>query len=450
VVIAGTHSGVGKTTVATGLMAAFRARGARVGAAKVGPDFIDPGYHTLATGRPSRNLDAWMCGEDAVAGLAGRAAEGCDLLVIEGVMGLFDGSGERDPASVQPRAMVASTAHVALLTGAPVILVVDAASMSGSVAALVHGFATFDSAVRLSGVVLNRVASDRHEAMLRDALADSGVPVLGVLRRDPGLGWRDRHLGLVPVVEHPAEVRRSLDRLAAAIASGCDLAAIERVAHAAPAVHVTAPASARRVVEHAVPIAIAAGPAFSFAYPDNAEALEAAGADLLPFDPLHDPSLPAGAQGLVAGGGFPEVFAARLAANRPLLDDVRAKVGAGLVTWAECGGLLWLSRTLDGEPMAGVLPCDARMTDRLTLGYRRAMTSSGSPLCPAGTEVRGHEFHYSETEPPGEGLRPVGGYVSPILVASYLHLHLGAAPSVAERFVATCGAASAGVRPPPR
>jgi len=437
VVIAGTHSGVGKTTVATGLMAALCRRGTRVAAAKVGPDYIDPGYHALATGRPPRNLDAWMCGEAAIPGLAARAADGCDLLVVEGVMGLFDGA-----AGTGGR-MVASTAHVAVLLRAPVILVVDAAAMSGSVAALVHGFVTYDADVEVAGVVLNRVASDRHEAMLRLALEPLGVPVLGVLHRDPGLIWRDRHLGLVPVVEHPDEIRRSLDHLATRIAAGCDLGAIERMARSAPALTAEAPALPRRVAGAGVPVAVAAGPAFSFTYPDNAEALEAAGAELIPFDPMSAPGLPGGIRGLVAGGGFPEVHAAPLAANQPLLDDVRRHVAAGLTTWAECGGLLWLSRGVDGIPMAGALPCDGRMTDRLTLGYRRVTTSTASPLGPAGTTLRGHEFHYSVAEPPGDGLDPVGGYLSPSLAASYVHLHLGASPEVAEHFVA----AAAGIVP---
>jgi len=444
-VIAGTHSGVGKTTVATGIMAALAARGGRVGGAKVGPDFIDPGYHALATGRPSRNLDAWICGELAVGALAARGSAGCDLLVIEGVMGLFDGAGEHDPAATSSPADFASTAHVARLLDAPVVLVVDAGAMSGSVAALVHGFCTFDPRVRVAGVVLNRVASPGHEALLRDALAAGPVPVLGVLPRDPGLTWRDRHLGLVPVVEHRADVAASIDRLAAVVARGCDLAAIEALARSAPPMPVTdAPQPVTRTGPR-VPVAVAAGPAFSFAYPDNLEALEAAGAELLPFDPLSDPSLPEHCRGLVAGGGFPEVYADHLGANRPLLDDVRRRVADGLVTWAECGGLLWLSRSLDGTPMAAALPCDARMTDRLTLGYRRATTRSPSPLGPTGTALRGHEFHYSTVEPGGRALALTGrfgsgegGFASPRMLASYLHLHLGAAPELADRFVRAC------------
>jgi cobyrinic acid a,c-diamide synthase len=422
---------VGKTTIATGLMAALRARGLTVASAKVGPDFIDPGYHALATGRPGRNLDAWMSGAGAVPGRAARAGAGADVLVVEGVMGLFDGAGDGTPSS---------TASVAALLGAPVVLVVDASAMSGSVAALVHGFSTYDDTVDVAGVVLNRVGSDGHEAMLRDALTPLGVPVLGVLRRDDGLVWRDRHLGLVPVVEQPAEAAAPLDRLTTTIARTVDLDAVLRVAQRAAevwadAVEVPRPVGSAR-------IAVASGPAFSFVYPDNLEALAAAGAELVPFDPFDDPSLPDGVAGLYVGGGFPEVFADRLAANTRLLADVRAEVGRGLVTWAECGGLLWLTRSLDGRALVGAIEADARMTDRRTLGYRAVTVARANPVAPAGARLRGHEFHWSTVDPPGSALdmgagdgSVRAGFASPTQFASYLHLHLGASPEVAERFV---------------
>ena len=438
--VAGTASGVGKTTVATGLMAALRARGVKVAAAKVGPDFIDPGYHAVATGRPARNLDAWMSGPDAMAPLAARAGSDADVLVIEGVMGLFDGAANGLPT--------ASTAHVASLLDAPVVLVVDASSLSDSVAALVHGYATFDPGVRLAGVVLNRVGSEGHELMLREALAPLGLPVLGVLHRNAAWAWRDRHLGLVPVAEQPHQVRRSVERLAAATAGSCDLDAVLGLAATAPARTVGAlpqprPSGRARV-------AVASGPAFSFVYRDNLEALQRAGAEVVPFDPLTDSALPPGCAGLYAGGGFPETFAEALSANRPLLADVRRRVGTGLVTWAECGGLLWLARSLDGRPLAGVVGADATMTDRLTLGYRLARVQVDNPVAAAGDELRGHEFHYSATTPAGHALAlrsrfrsGPSGFASPTLLASYLHLHLAAAPAVAERMVATASAASA-------
>ena len=434
--VAGTSSGVGKTTVATGLMGALRARGLVVGAAKVGPDFIDPGYHALATGRPSRNLDTWICGPQAIGPLAGRATAGSDVLVVEGVMGLFDGSGD-------PEGPVASTAQVAGLLDAPVVLVVDASAVGASVAAMVHGFATFDPAVAVAGVILNRVGSDSHESLLRSAIEPTGVPVLGALRRHADYAWRDRHLGLVPVVEQPERVRESVVALAAAVARDCDLDAVLGLARSAPTRVVPEPARAR--TQGRPVVAVAGGKAFSFTYPDNLELLAQAGAELVPFDPLVDERLPEEATGLYAGGGFPEVFAGGLAANRPLLEDVRRRVEAGLVTWAECGGLLWLARSLDGHPMAGVLAADGRMTGRLTLGYRRARLRPASPLGPAGTELRGHEFHYSTLDPPGDALDWTGrtghgrsGFAGPTLLASYVHLHLGSAPVLAERLVAAC------------
>lgn len=432
-VIAGTHSGVGKTTVATGLMAAFRRRGLVVGSAKVGPDYIDPSYHALATDRPARNLDAWLCGTDAIAPLAGRAGEGCGLLVVEGVMGLFDGADD-------PTGPSASTAQVATLLDAPVVLVVDAAAMSRSVGALVYGFSTFDPSVRVAGVVLNRVGSDSHERMLRDALEPLEVPVLGVLRRTDAFRWRDRHLGLVPVVEHRDEVRASVDALGAAVERSCDLEALLAIARAAPRLSVAPP---RRAWHQAkVRVGVASGPAFSFLYQDNLEALEQAGAELIPFDPAQDAHLPSGLQGLYAGGGFPEVFAESLAGNRTLLADVRVRVEGGLVTWAECGGLLWLCRSLDGHRLAGAVHADAHMTDRLVLGYRHLWPRVDNPLAAAGDELRAHEFHYSTLDPPGDAIEyrsrrgaDRAGYGSSTLLASYLHLHLGGDPSPAERFV---------------
>jgi cobyrinic acid a,c-diamide synthase len=431
-VIAGTHSGVGKTTIATGLLAALAGRGVRVGAAKVGPDFIDPGYHAVACGRPSRNLDIRLCGEEVVGALAGRAGAGCELLVVEGVMGLFDGAGS-GPA--------ASTAHVARLLDAPVVLVVDAAAMSGSVAAVVHGFRSLDPGVRVAGVVLNRVGSDGHEALLREALAPLGLPVLGALRRDDRLTWRDRHLGLVPVAEHPDQVRAALGVLAALVAERVDLDAVTALARSAGP-HGVGEVPSPAAVEGRAVVAVAGGPAFSFTYPELPEALVAAGVEVVAFDPRHDRALPAGATGLVIGGGFPEVFAAELAANEPLLADVRRRVAGGLATWAECGGLLWLARSLDGRPLAGVVPADARMTDQLTLGYRTARTRVASPVGPAGTVLQGHEFRYSELDPPGDALDLTGrfgsgqaGYATRSLLATYLHVHPAGEPAAVAAFV---------------
>ncbi|HET6949683.1 MAG TPA: cobyrinate a,c-diamide synthase [Acidimicrobiales bacterium] len=434
-VVAGTHSGVGKTTVATGLVAALRAAGHRPATAKVGPDFIDPGYHALASGRPPRNLDAWLCGEAAIRPLASRAAAGADLLVVEGVMGLFDGAAD---------GRASSTADVARLLAAPVVLVVDASAMAGSVAAVVHGFATVDPAVGVAGVILNRVGSDGHETQLREALAPLGVPVLGALRRDDRLTWRDRHLGLVPVAEHPGEVGRALGALGAAVAERVDLAAVAALARTAPA-GTSAGEVALPAPGPPVRVAVGGGPAFTFTYADTVDALVAGGAEVVPFDPLRDAALPDAIDGLVVGGGFPETFAGDLAANRPLLDDAAARVRGGLATWAECGGLLWLARDLDGHAMAGVVPASARMTDRLTLGYRTATVTVASPVGPAGTAFTGHEFHYSRLDPGGDALALASrwgqgreGYATPRMVATYVHHHPGGDPAAVAAFLATC------------
>jgi len=440
-VVAGVASGVGKTTVATGLLAALRARGVDVAPAKVGPDFIDPGYHSLASGRPPRNLDPWLCGTNAIPGLAGRAGAGCDLLVVEGVMGLFDGAVDGAPSS---------TADVAALLDAPVVLVVDAASTSTSVAAVVRGFRDHDPRIRLAGVIGNRVGSDAHEQLVREAIAPLDVPVLGCVRRDDALGWRDRHLGLVPVAEHPAQVQASLARLAATIDCAVDLDALVRIARSAPDRAVAAPPLPDRV--GSCRVAVAAGPAFTFAYRDNLEALEAAGAEIVPFDPLHAETLPEGIDGLFVGGGFPEVFGEALAANVPLLVDARRRIGAGLPTWAECGGLLWLAEQLDGRPMVGAVPTVARLGDRLHLGYRDATCEVESVIGPAGTTVRGHEFHYSTCEPAGTALTLRSrfgdrgdGFASRTLLATYLHHHAGGDPSIVKGFVRTCVSARRGV-----
>ncbi|SDK86472.1 cobyrinate a,c-diamide synthase [Streptomyces indicus] len=483
-VIAAPSSGSGKTTVATGLMAAFTAAGLAVSPHKVGPDYIDPGYHALATGRVGRNLDAYLCGTDLVAPLFAHGAQGCDLALVEGVMGLYDGaSGQGE---------LASTAQIAKVLGAPVVLVVDASSQSRSVAALVHGFASWDPQVRVAGVILNKVGSDRHEELLRQALDEAGVPVLGALRRVPQVSQPSRHLGLVPVAERSAEALASVAALAEQVRQGCDLEALLALARSAPvldvepwspeaalaadlsgaaapgapagtsgasatsgpsgdsvgagAVATTMPAGAGVVPGRPV-VALASGPAFTFSYAEQAELLTAAGAEVVPFDPLRDEQLPDGTAGLVIGGGFPEMHAPELAANERLRKSVAELARGGAPVAAECAGLLYLARSLDGAPMCGVLDAEARMTERLTLGYRDAVAVSDSVLAPAGTRVRGHEFHRTAVEPgagplPAWGLhapeRRVEGFVQEGVHASYLHTHAAALPSAARRFVERC------------
>lgn len=438
-VIAAPSSGSGKTTVATGLMAAFAARGLAVSPHKVGPDYIDPGYHALATGRAGRNLDAYLCGPELIGPLFAHGARGCDLAVVEGVMGLYDGAaGEGE---------LASTAQVAKLLRAPVVLVVDASSQSRSVAALVHGFVSWDPEVRVGGVILNKVASDRHEGLLREALESVGVPVLGVLRRAERVGTPSRHLGLVPVAERRSAAVEAVAAMGAQVREGCDLDALFALARSAGSL--SGPAWEPPVTgtgERAV-VAVAGGPAFTFSYAEHTELLTAAGAEVVTFDPVRDERLPDGTAGLVIGGGFPEVYAPELSANEPLRKAVAALAADGAPIAAECAGLLYLSRSLDGQPMCGVLDAEARMDERLTLGYRDAVAVSDGVLAGAGARMRGHEFHRTVVEP-GAGAAPawgfrgtarrVEGFVQHGVHASYLHTHWASAPAVARRFVERC------------
>jgi cobyrinic acid a,c-diamide synthase len=441
VVIAAPASGQGKTSVATGLLAALRSRGRTVSPHKVGPDYIDPGYHTLAAGRPGRNLDPWLVGEELIAPLFVHGATTptpADVAVIEGVMGLFDGAAGRGE--------FASTAHVAKLLDAPVILVLDASGVARSIAAIVHGFLTYDPAVRIGGVILNRVGSPRHAELLRDALEPIGVPVLGVVHRRDSLAVPSRHLGLVPAAERSAEARRTVAELGEVIAAGVDLDAVERLARSASPIDAHSPVAAPATAT--VRVALAAGPAFTFGYAEHPELLAAAGAEVVPFDPTCDETLPPDVAGLVIGGGFPEVHAADLAANEPLRRSIAALATSGAPVAAECAGLLYLARTLDGRPMCGVLDADATMTERLTLGYREAVAPADSSVAAAGTRVRGHEFHRT-TCTPHAGSTPAwqwtkahaDGFVARGVHASYLHLHWAGTPAIAPRFVAACRSA---------
>ncbi|MEJ7796918.1 MAG: cobyrinate a,c-diamide synthase [Solirubrobacteraceae bacterium] len=448
VVVAGTSSGAGKTTIACGLIGALRACGLRVQGFKVGPDYIDPSYHALASGRPGRNLDAFLSGPELIAPLVRHGGAGADIAVIEGVMGLFDGASGRGE--------LASTAHVAKLLDAPLLLVVDAASMARSAAAIVHGYTTFDPDVNVAGIVFNRVGSDHHEALLRDAVAPLGVPVLGALRRDERVVAPERHLGLVPAGEREGRTRVALESLAGAVARCVDVAAIERLARAAGADGPSGPCwSAEPAAAPAgcgARIAIARGPAFSFHYEENLELLQAAGAELAAFDPLHDDALPSGSGALILAGGFPEVYGEALAANAPLRADVAAFVAAGRPVLAECGGLLYLCDELDGHAMCGAIPARASMTRSLTLGYREAVAATSTPWMQAGERVRGHEFHYSRVQPPdgaaraawtlaARGTQRPEGLVAGALQASYLHVHWAAHPQLARRFADAARAA---------
>jgi cobyrinic acid a,c-diamide synthase len=439
-VVAAPSSGSGKTTVATGLMAALSRRGTRVAPFKIGPDYIDPGYHTLAAGRPGRNLDVVLQGADRLAPLARHGARDADVAVVEGVMGLFDGR-IADGAG--------STAQVAATLGAPVVLVVDVRGQSRSLAALLHGFRSFDESVQVAGVILNRVGSDRHAQVCRAAAEEVGLPVLGAVPRRAELAVPSRHLGLVTAAEHGTAATAAVDAMAALVAEHVDLDAVLALARPLPDGPVWDPAA--ELGADPVPgrpvVALAGGPAFGFGYAEHAELLSAAGADVTTFDPLRDPALPAGTAALVLPGGFPEEHVGALGDNAPLRAQVAALAASGAPVHAECGGLLYLCRDLDGTPMCGVLDASAGMTPRLTLGYRDAVAVSASPLFAAGERAGAHEFHRCAVTPRA-GAAPAWawrggepeGYVDARVHASFLHTHPAGVPGAVARFVAAARA----------
>ena len=450
VVIAAPASGSGKTTVATGLIGALSRAGHTVAPFKVGPDFIDPGYHGLAAGRPGRNLDPVLVGEHLIGPLYAHGASGADIAVVEGVMGLFD--GRIGPAATPPAP--GSTAHVAGLLGAPVILVVDARGQSHSIAALLHGFSTFDAATRVCGVILNRVGSPRHEQVLRQACEQAGVPVLGAIPRTAELELPTRYLGLVTAVEYGRRAHAAVEAMTALVARHVDLAAVVAAAGCRCADPPWDPEMAVGETQGArATVAMAAGKAFSFGYAEHAELLRAAGADVVEFDPLADP-LPDGTGAVLLPGGFPEQFTSELSANDVVRRQINELAATGAPVHAECAGLIYLASELDGHPMCGVLAGSARFTAHLTLAYRDAVAVADSPLYRAGRRVVGHEFHrtavtFTEGYQPawvygGGDLEDVAtvrdGVVHAGVHASYLHTHPAAAPDAVARFVAHAAA----------
>jgi cobyrinic acid a,c-diamide synthase len=448
-VIAGTQSGVGKTTVTLGLLSALRRRGLAVQPFKVGPDFIDPGHHGRAAGRCSRSLDGWMLSREANLSLFRRHATQAQVAVVEGVMGLFDGYDGASEAG--------STAQMAKWLGLPTLLVVDARAMARSAAALVHGFATFDPDLALAGVVFNRVGGPVHWQYLQEAMRQlPGVKCLGGLPREPELSIPERHLGLVTSEDHPLG-EEYLERLAAWLEGHLDL---DRLLASLPLLP-RPPAAPPAASPHPplVRLGVARDSAFCFYYPENLEWLAHFGAELVPFSPLTDRELPADLHGLYLGGGYPELFAGQLAANEGIKRQLAEAASAGLPIYAECGGLMYLSqeiRDLEGQshPMAGLLPFRVRMLSRLkALGYREVTLKTAGLLGPAGTRARGHEFHYSEIEAESEDLPrlyliadrqgtvpPPEGYCLGNVLASYVHLHFGSNPEVARHLVDHCRA----------
>ena len=446
IVIAGVTSGVGKTTVAVGIMHGLRKRGLRVQPFKVGPDFIDPSYHTIVTNRKSRNLDVWMMGRQGVLDCFASASEDADIAVVEGVMGLFDGmSGKSD---------FASTAHMAKILDAPIVLVVDASKGARSIAAIILGFLHFDRKLRIAAVILNNVAGQRHASYITEALAGIvKIPVVGILPRNSDIKMEERHLGLVPALELKGVKIQMIARTASYIAECIDLNRVLSLCS------ITSLPDAR---DHDFPkpqararIAVALDESFNFYYTDNLIALKRRGAQLVFFSPIKDQKLPDGVHGIMLGGGFPEVLADRLEKNRSMVKSIRRAVDEGMPVYGECGGLMYLTRSISGykgekksRKMAGIIEADTLMTGRLTLNYTDAECNDSIF---GNTHLRGHEFHYSSIENiakdsrfaysmrKGKGVtgNQDGFIINGNTLAAYMHLHF-ANRKLPERMVLSC------------
>jgi cobyrinic acid a,c-diamide synthase len=436
IVVAGTHSGAGKTTVATGIMAALRRRGLRVQGFKIGPDFIDPTFHRAATGRVSHNLDGWMLSREANLEIFARATADADVAVIEGVMGMFDGK--------DGRSLAGTTAEMAIWLDAAVLLVIDAAALAGSAAAIVHGFDTLVPEVRVAAVVPNRIAGPRHYEFLRDAIVVRCRPhPVGYFPRDPALAFPERHLGLHMAPETLTEDR--LGALAECVETHMDLdrllALSTRPRTIAPPLASDSPVRAR--------IGIARDAAFCFYYDQNLNLLRHSGAELVEFSPLADRALPTDLDGIYFGGGYPELHAEALSANSRMREEVAAIVARNAPVYAECGGFMYLTDAIvdaDGRsfPMTRIFPTTARMqARRAKLGYIEVETAGEAGWLPPTTSARGHEFRYSAIDPMPESVRrayqiPAEGYWAHSTLGSYIHLHFASCPQLPQAFVDAC------------
>jgi cobyrinic acid a,c-diamide synthase len=444
--IAGTASGVGKTTVSLAIMAGLRRRGLIVQPLKCGPDFLDTSHHTRICSRTARNLDTWMLSVEANRSVLRSSAGDADVVVAEGMMGLFDGkSGNTETGS---------SAEIAKLLRLPVVIVVDASRSARSVAAVVLGFEKFDAELRLAGVILNRVAGERHLAILREAIEHScTTKVLGWLPTEPAVAIPERHLGLHGATELTVdETRSAVDALATLAEKHLDL---ENLLKLECRLDMTESVPARDALSNdAVRIGVPSDPAFSFYYEDNLDMLREQGAEIVHFSPMNDPTLPNGLDALYLGGGYPELYARQLSGNRQMLDAVHAFAASGKPVYAECGGMLYLSESLraggESYPLAGVLPLTTQMTEKLVqFGYATVQFTEDCVLGPKGTVIRGHSFHYSQLVSRGEvgtsyqvqyslsGRDELEGFRRGNVLASYIHLHFRANPAVAENFVAT-------------
>jgi len=443
-IVAGVTSGVGKTTISLSIMQSLCRRGLKVQAFKVGPDFVDPSYHTFVTKRESRNLDVWMMGKQGVLDCFVGACQRADVAVIEGVMGLFDGmSGKND---------FASTAHVAKILDAPVVLVVDAGKSARSIAAIILGFLYFDRDIRIAGIILNNIASERHSSYIIEALASKvKVPVVGIVKRNREIRMEERHLGLVPALELQKTKRRAIVGATKRITGQIDIDRILDLCGTSKLPEV--PAYAR--FSRSARIAVALDESFNFYYADNLDALRRRGAQLVFFSPVQEKHLPDDVDGIVLGGGFPEVLADRLEKNQSMIKSIKKAVNDGMPIYGECGGLMYLTRSIKGykgekksRKMVGLIDADTFMTNRLTLNYTEA-ECNGSFFGRA--HLRGHEFHYSSIEniardsrfaysmKKGKGITgdKDGLIINGSGLGAYMHLHFANA-KLPDRLVQAC------------
>ncbi|GBG54841.1 cobyrinate a,c-diamide synthase [Sporomusaceae bacterium FL31] len=444
-VIAATNSGAGKTTIVTGILANLKKKGLSIQSYKVGPDYIDPGYHALASGKPGHNLDSWLIPSDQLEHIFIKTAKDNDIVIIEGVMGLFDGG----------RDGISSTAAIAKLLKAPVVLVIDVKSMGESAAAIAHGFKTYDPDVNLAGVIINRVGSESHRLMVCSAVERLGIPVLGCIGRNEKLSLPERHLGLTPVTEHVAE--ETLSIIADQLSQQVNIAELIKIAQTAPPLYLK-DVNVTTKLKPAVRIGVAEDEAFTFYYPESLDVLKALGAELIPFSPLNDDKLPI-VDGIILGGGFPEMFVGKLTKNASMRQAIFAAGKKGLPIYAECGGLMYLTSSISdfsGEiyEMVGLVPAISQMCKKLqSVGYIEAKALQDNLLCSANENIRGHEFHFSQMIPIENndpfpwafefkkvrtGAVYPGGYAAKNILASYLHMHFAGNTHLAENFVQKC------------
>lgn len=449
IVIAAVSSGSGKTTVVTGILSALRQRGIKVQSYKIGPDYIDPGYHKLASGRAAHNLDSWLMPAEKLKEVLARTADDADIAVIEGVMGLYDGG----------RKGVSSTAEIAKLLDAPVLLVIDSKSMGASAAAIALGFRQYDPDVKLAGVILNRLGSPTHKTMIESAMSAIGMKVYGAVRRDDSLVMPERHLGLLPVEENSEQ--EVIDRMGQAIGSQVDLDSILNLAKENAELNVDIDTELNAVpVKRKARIAVAKDDAFSFYYPESLRVLEKFGAEIVTFSPLMDKELPA-CDGVILGGGFPEMFADKLQSNVTMIESIRRAADANKPIYAECGGFMYLTEGLIDfggkfHEMCGIIPCRVQMNNKLQMvGYVEAEIALDTVLGEKGAKIKGHEFHFSseivEEENDMQGFTRAftftrmrnnatysAGFARGNILGSYLHLHFLGCPEAAQYLVEKC------------